>query len=235
MFVQMKQLLVAAALIAGCRPSDGSQSAPSASAQPKAAVAGSASDSARIDSLLARADAGRIQGSPSASIWLVEISDFQCPFCKRWHDEVYPAIKRDYIDRGIVRMAYVNLPLQMHAHALPAAEAALCAAVQDKFWPMHDKLFATQERWAAMANPAALFDSLARAVSVSSTEWRECVRGQLMRRVVNGDRARAEGVGVRSTPVFFVGDEPIQGAAPLDTFRVVIERARAKAAARSPK
>lgn len=235
MFVQMKQLLLAAALLAGCRPSDsGSQSSPSASARTKAAAARSAADSARIDSLLTRADAGRIQGSPSASIWLVEISDFQCPFCKRWHDEVYPVIKRDYIDRGIVRMAYVNLPLQMHAHALPAAEAALCAAVQNKFWPMHDQLFATQERWAALATPGALFDSLARSVGVTAPDWRECVRGQLMRRVVNGDLARAAAVGVRSTPVFFVGDEPIQGAAPLDTFRVVIERARAKAAARSP-
>lgn len=167
-------------------------------------------------------------------MWLVEISDFQCPFCKRFHDETYPAIKREYIDRGIVRMAYVNLPLQMHQHALPAAEAAMCAAVQDKFWPMHDKLFDTQEQWAAMPSPAQLFDSLALSAGVNAAAWRECIRGQAMRRVINGDRARASSTGVRSTPTFFVGDEPIEGAAPIDTFRVAIERARAKTAGRSP-
>ena len=233
----MKGLLLALVLLAGCRPADGgTQSAPGSAAGKNTPAASAAPDTSRINALLARADAGRIQGSRTAAVWLVEISDFQCPFCKRWHDEVYPVIQREYIAPGHVRMAYVNLPLSIHQHAPAAAEAALCASVQDRFWPMHDKLFATQERWAKMPGVAALFDSLAVSTGVNANEWRDCMRSGVMRRVISGDQARATASGVRSTPVFFVGDQPIQGAAPIGDFRAAIERARAKAppAGRSP-
>ena len=88
----------------------------------------SRADSLRVDSLLQLADAGRIQGSASAPVWLVEVSDFQCPYCKQWHEQVYPAIKKDYIDRGIVRMAYVHMPLNIHPNAQPAAQRDASAA-----------------------------------------------------------------------------------------------------------
>lgn len=226
----MKGLLLALLLLAGCRSADGgTQSAPGSAASKDTPTASAAQDTARINALLARADAGRIQGSRSAAVWLVEISDFQCPFCKRWHDEVYPVIQREYIAPGHVRMAYVNLPLSIHQHALAAAEAALCTAAQDKFWPMHDKLFATQERWAKLPSVEALFDSLAASTGVNASDWRECMRSGVMRRVIGGDQGRATASGVRSTPTFFVGDQPIEGAAPVADFRAAIERARAKA------
>lgn len=225
-------------LLAACRPSDGrSRAAPGSTsvAAPAAGIGGvGTADSARIDSLLQRADAGRIQGAADAPVWLVEISDFQCPFCKRFHDEVYPAIKREYIDRGIVRMAYVHLPLNIHQHAEAAAEASLCAAAQQRFWPLHDKLFETQNRWAGMDDAAALFDSLAVASGVNATDWRDCMRSGVMQRVINGDRTRAASVGARSTPIFFVGNEPIQGLVPFEAFRQAIERARANAGRSGP-
>src|SRR5262245_4988623 len=108
MFRSMKRLLAAALLLVGCRPADGeSQSAPGTPA--KAAQTARSADSARVEALLQRADAGRIQGSRTAPVWLIEISDFQCPFCKRWHDETYPLIQREFIQPGVVRMAYINL------------------------------------------------------------------------------------------------------------------------------
>jgi protein-disulfide isomerase len=232
----MKRLFLAALLVTGCRPSDGgSQTTPSSASGTASPAPRAATDSARIDSLLGRADEGRIQGSSSAPVWLVEISDFQCPFCKRWHDEVYPTIKREYIDPGHVRMAYVHLPLSsIHPHALPAAEASLCASVQGRFWPMHDKLFDTQPMWAKLPNAARVFDSLATSVGVDMAKFSECMSSHVMRRVVNGDMARATSAGAHSTPVFFVGDEPIQGLAPIDVFRGAIARARAKAGRRPP-
>src|SRR5918999_4616404 len=75
------------------------------------------------DTLTARADAARIQGSASAPVWVVEVSDFQCPFCKTWHDSVYRALRREFVEPGTVRLAYINYPLPTHANALPAAEA----------------------------------------------------------------------------------------------------------------
>jgi protein-disulfide isomerase len=186
-------------------------------------------DSLRVDSLLARADAGRILGSPTATVWIVELSDFECPYCKRWHDEVYPAIKREFVDKGLVRMAYVQYPLSMHKHAQPAAVASMCASEQDKFWPMHDKLFTTQKSWTPLASTAKYFDSLAVASGVDAARWRRCVNEGHMRRIVNADIARGAQIGVRSTPTFFVGDEPILGAMPIDSFRVAINRQLAKA------
>lgn len=179
-----------------------------------------------------RADRARIQGDSTAPVWIVEISDFQCPFCKQWHDETYASVVRDYVAKGIVRMAYLHLPLAMHQHAFHAAEASMCAAAQNRFWQMHDKLFDTQKRWAGMTNVAPLFDSLAVASGVSGPEWRECMRSMVMRRVINGDRTRAASAGVTSTPVFFVGDERVMGAEPTQRFRDAIERARAKVARR---
>ena len=227
MFRIMKRALVVACLITfGCRPSD-SQSTPA-----KAPPTAQPGDSAGQNALLERADMGRIQGAPNAPIWLVEISDFQCPYCKQWHDETYPLIKREFIDPGHVRMAYVNLPLSsIHPHAAPAAEAAMCAAAQNRFWQVHDALFATQNQWKDMRDATAKFDSLTLATGVNEAQWRQCIQSQIMRRLLNGDRQRAGMAGVTSTPVFFVGEEMIRGAAPIADFRAAIERARAKASA----
>src|SRR5881628_2741765 len=119
----MQRPLLVVAFIVGCRPS-GQQNTTArgttSAAQPSAAAA----DSARADSLLQRADRARIQGDSAAPVWIVELSDFQCPYCKQWHDETYPVIVRDYVAKGQVRLAYVNYPLQQHVHALRAAEAA---------------------------------------------------------------------------------------------------------------
>lgn len=164
-------------------------------------------------------------------MWIVEVSDFQCPFCKEWHDRTYPEVAREFIKTGVVRMAYVNFPLGQHPQAMPAAEAAMCAAAQDRFWPMHDAIFATQARWGALSDATAVFDSLARSVGASMVEWRACMRDGTMRRLIDADRSRGLSAGVSSTPTFFVGDEPIAGAAPIEEFRRLIERARAKAKA----
>ena len=220
------------ALALACRPSDGAQTSaatpgtPAAQTSPTASPAQGVSDTARESKTLERADAARIQGAATAPVWVVEISDFQCPYCKMWHDSVYPAIKKQYVDAGVVRMAYVNLPLSMHQNAVPAAEAAMCAAAQDKFWQMHDALFATQEKWGTLDKPGKLLDSLATSVGVDGQVWRDCMASGLMRRVINGDRARAAQTGARSTPTFFVGSQPILGAQPADSFRKYIELAR---------
>jgi len=246
----MQRLLLIAAFAVACRQSDGatqgaSNTTPAAATPaPPPATASNASggsqgsDSARDNATLERADAARIQGAKNAPVWFIEISDFQCPYCKQFHDSIYPAIKKQYVDAGIVRMAYLNLPLSsIHMNAEPAAEAAMCAAAQDKFWPMHDRLFDTQDRWKNDPKPARLMDSLAVAVGADGATWRACMAGGLMKRIVSGDRARAAASGARSTPTFFIGDERFAGLAPSATetigaFKRAIERERAKKAGR---
>ena len=232
MFVQMKRLLFAALVLGGCRSST-PQNTP---AREDTAAARRAADSARADSILQRADKARIRGDSSAPVWVVEISDFQCPFCRQWHDETYPSLLREYVATGRVRMAYVNYPLQQHVHAFHAAEAAMCAAAQNRFWQMHDALFGSQRRWTEMSDTAAaaMFDSLAASTGAERGEWQQCMQSGVMKRLINADRNRGTSIGVRSTPTFFVGDEVLQGAQPISAFRAAIERARAKAAGRTP-
>jgi protein-disulfide isomerase len=200
--------------------------APVASASAAPSPAPSTGDSA---TLLAKADRGRIRGDSSAKIWIIIVSDFQCPYCRQWHEESFASVVRDYVNTKKVRIAYVNLPLQMHANAIPSAEAAMCASVQGKFWEMHDALFRTQAKWAAMQQPNSLFDSLATSVGVQAAPYRSCVESKATQPMITADIQRVSDAGVQSTPTFFIGDERIEGAVPLPELRAAIDRALAKA------
>jgi protein-disulfide isomerase len=180
--------------------------------------------------LLQRADRGRIQGDGAAPVWVIVASDFQCPYCQVWHTETYPALVKDYVRTGKIRMAYLNYPLNSHRNAWPAAEAAMCASAQGMFWEMHDAIFANQGLWSGMANAMQLFDSLAvNKFALNADEWRSCMSSHATAPLVQADFERLRGAGVESTPSFFVGDRGISGAQPTDVFRAAIEQALAKA------
>ena len=134
-------------------------------------------------------------------------------------------VKREYVDAGRARLAYINFPIASHANAQPAAEAAMCAGAQDRFWQMHDALFDTQSTWSAMANASALFDSLAGTAGVDRTAWRRCMSSHAMQPSVEADYARATQAGVNSTPSFFVNGQLMRGAAPTADFRRVLDAA----------
>jgi protein-disulfide isomerase len=207
------ELAAALLLVAACSRGDAAGSA----GKSAAAVASAASTAApaaigAADSINARADRGRILGDSNAKVWLVMASDFQCPFCKQWHDASFPNIVQKYVKSGRVRMAYLNMPLSMHQFALPAAEAAMCASVQDKFWPMHDSLFATQKIWEVLQSPASFFDTLANHNHVDMGPWRTCVSQHLTRPLIEADYDRARQTGVTSTPTFIVGATKLASA-----------------------
>jgi protein-disulfide isomerase len=161
-------------------------------------------------------------------VWLIMVSDFQCPYCKQWHDDSYAAVAREYVASGRVRAAFVNFPLDQHAQATPSAEAAMCASAQGKFWPYHTALFETQERWGRMDDAAAVYDSLATAVGADVVRFRSCTASHVMRPLVEADRDRMTRAGVRSTPSFFVGDQQLAGALPTSAFRQALDAALAK-------
>jgi protein-disulfide isomerase len=175
------------------------------------------------DSLAALADAARIQGASTAPLWVVEVSDFQCPFCKTWHDSVYRAFRREFVTSGTVRFAYINYPLPNHANAMPAAEAAMCAGVQGKFWEMHDGLFERQHEWAHVPNASPVFDSIARAQGVEVAAMRQCISSGAVRALIRADVDRAQETGVQGTPSFLVGgDVLLRGMQPLENLRRAI-------------
>jgi protein-disulfide isomerase len=139
-------------------------------------------------------------------------------------------LDKEYVQTGKVRLAYLNFPLtSIHRNARASAEAAMCASVQNKFWPLHDALFASQARWEGAVDPMPAFDSLAVAAGVNPVAWRSCMTSHATGPLIDADRDRSKSAGVQSTPTFFVGDRKLEGAYPADSFRVAIEAALAKA------
>jgi protein-disulfide isomerase len=186
-------------------------------------------DSAR-KALLARADLGRIKGDSAAPVWLVVVSDFQCPYCKVWHDETAPRIEREYVRTGKVRVAYLNFPINSHRNAWPAHEAAMCAAEQDRFWPVADALFATQAAWKGRGDAAAYFDSLTSTLSLDHDRLQRCIADGKLRPLIQADFDRSQRIGVGSTPSFFIGDRMLIGAQPFEAFKSALDAAIASTA-----
>jgi protein-disulfide isomerase len=202
-----------AACLSACSRSEGAtradaKSAPAAPAAATGTSSGAGATALPTDSISQKADAGRIAGPESGKLWVIMASDFQCPFCKQWHDAGFAKVM-DYAKTGKIRLAFINMPLSMHANAMPAAEAAMCAAVQGKFWEMHESLFKTQEGWAELPNASAKFEALATAAGVNMPQWRECVSKHLTAALITADRDRLRAAGVNSTPTFFVNGKMI--------------------------
>jgi protein-disulfide isomerase len=227
--VRLAAILVAATAFTACSRSE----TPAAAAHEVTASAGDVAPPIGTadyeDTVSVLADKARIRGAATAPVWLVEVSDFQCPFCKQWHDESFAKLDQEYVKTGKVRIAYLNFPLtRIHPNAQAAAEAAMCAGVQGKFWELHESLFQTQKRWAELKSPMAVFDSLARAAGVDHKRWSNCMTTHATAKIIAADRDRSGRAGVESTPTFFVGDRALAGAYPVDTFRVAIDQALAK-------
>ena len=199
------------------------------------ATAPAASRSNLNDAAITSADKGRIAGDSSAKTWVIIASDFQCPFCRQWHEESYREFMQEYVRSGKVKVAYINFPLGQHQNAVPSAQAAMCASVQNKFWQYHDALFDSQKRWEEMPEPRPVLDSIAKAVGVDFAEWKKCVDSDRMLPLIFADRDRAAAAGVRSTPSFLVGGQIIAGAVPMSDLRPVIDSAIAKAGSSPPR
>ena len=180
-----------------------------------------------VDSFTQRIDASRISGDSTAKVWMIMVSDFQCPYCKQWHDESFAALRREYVENGKVRLAYYNFPLTIHPNAVPAAEAAMCAGAQNKFWPMHDALFASQATWAGLKDPSAVFDSLGTKVGLNTQSFNSCRATHATLPMIKADQDRAERAGVQSTPTIIIGNKLIAGAQPTDNFRRALDAALA--------
>ncbi len=210
-------LLAVLAAALGCTPSEGARQAP-------AGETAAATDTTGADSLAhAVADSARITGSANAALWIVEISDFQCPYCKMWHDSTYESLMESYVRTGKARFAYLNLPLPNHANAMPAAEAAMCAGLQGKFWEMHDALFKAQQEWSGLANPWPVFTALATQRGVDAAAVRACADKDVLVPLIQADAARAVEAGVQSTPTFLIGSVMLSGAYPFQAMRQVID------------
>ena len=166
----------------------------------------------------------RSKGSPTAPITVYEMSDFQCPFCRRHAIEVFPALDKEYIATGKVRWVFVNLPItSIHANSVAAASFAMCAARQDKFWPAHDLLFKHQETWAPLKNPVPFLMTLADSLKLARPALTACLSKPETVKQIQADAEGAAKSGAQSTPTFYIDGALIIGAQPPQLFRMVLD------------
>ena len=161
-----------------------------------------------------------VRGNPSAAITIVEFSDFQCPFCARVNPTL-DRVRQTYGDR--VKIVFKDYPLPNHPQAPKAAEAARCAGEQNKFWEMHDAMFANQR---ALEVPQ--LKQTARAIGLNGTSFDQCLDSSKYEATVRGGSELGERMGVNSTPTLYVNGRPLIGAMPFENFKQVIDEELAK-------
>jgi protein-disulfide isomerase len=170
-------------------------------------------------------------GPADAPITIVEFSDYQCPYCTRWHEDTYKPLFDAY--PGKIRLVYRNYPLSFHQNAMMGAEAALCAGDQSQYWAMHDKLFEEKD----MMNNAQgttldvdTFVQFATDIGLDGPTFKECLTTEKYKSQVQQDQAYADSLptengepAVGGTPTFFINGTRLVGAYPLSTFKQIID------------
>lgn len=165
-------------------------------------------------------------GSERAKVTIVEFSDFECPFCRRFWKDTLPQIKNEYIDTGKVKFVYRDYPLPFHPGAQPAAEGAECADDQGKFWEMHDKIFAEQEKQGQGTIQFGVQDvkTWASQIGLDINSFNQCLDSGKYKSEVEKDFADGSAYGVSGTPTLFINGSPIVGAQPFSVFKAEIDK-----------
>ena len=161
-------------------------------------------------------DGAPFKGATNAPVTIVEFSDFHCPFCRR----VLPTLAQlesKYEDK--IKLVFRDFPIEnLHPGAAKAHEAARCASEQGKFWPYHDKLFASPPK----SSPEIL-KGLAKEVGLDMSAFETCFDAGKYQAAVKKDIEEGQRVGVTGTPAFFINGRLVSGAQPLDAFARVID------------
>ena len=164
-------------------------------------------------------------GKADAPVTMVEFTDYECPFCRAFHNASFEAIKRKYIDTGKVRYVSRDYPLPFHPRALPAAKVARCAGEQGKFWEMRHALITNALDTETMVK-------LAGDMKLDQKKLSACISDERVSKSLEADIADAENTaGVSGTPTFVIGrssgdsvqGEKIVGAQPLPQFEARIQ------------
>jgi len=157
-------------------------------------------------------------GPDDAKIVIVEFSDFQCPYCRRFHEDTYQALLDAY--PGQIRFVYRNLPLPptMHPDAMSAAIASLCANDQNAYWDYHEKLFSSESLG------EETYIQYATDLGLNVEEFTACLSSGKHDEFIKQDTDFSTNLGVQSTPTFFINGLALIGAQPLSSFQQLIDK-----------
>ncbi len=157
-----------------------------------------------------------VKGAKSAKVTIVEFSDFQCPFCSNVNPTINEVMKKY---SGKVKLTYKFLPLPMHPEAKIAAQAAVAAQKQGKFWEMHDLLFSHQT--------ALKYEQLvgyAKDLGLDQKKFEKDMNDPKTMQRIEGEMKQAQGVGLGGTPSFLINGVTLVGAVPESEFSRIIDK-----------
>jgi len=176
-----------------------------------------------------------VLGEKNAKVTLIDFTDYECPFCKRYFDDTFVQIKKDYIDTGKIKYVVRDLPLSFHANAHKEAQAAECAREQggdEVYYKYHDEIF---KRTTSNGTGLALdkLSVIANDLGLNGNTLQSCLDSEKYKSEVDKDLADAASVGASGTPTFFVGKSgpdgvitgtKIVGAQPYSAFQTEIDK-----------
>ena len=155
------------------------------------------------------------KGPADAKVTIIEVSDFQCPFCNRVNPTIKQILEAYPKD---VRIVWANNPLGFHKDAMPAAEAAYAAHEQGKFWEFHDKIFANQRELTREK-----FEQYAQELGLDMAKFKASLDSGKHKAQIQKEQALYTSRGARGTPGFFINGRLHSGAQPFDSFKRVID------------
>jgi protein-disulfide isomerase len=170
-------------------------------------------------------------GREDAPVTMVEFTDYQCPFCRRFETESFAQLKKEYIDTGKLRFVSRDLPLEFHPNAPGAAVAARCAGEQNKFWEMRDAMMLDT---ATDLGPDSLL-KYGQKTNLDMTAYSACLKEKKFTEAIKKDTADAGALGISGTPSFIIGKSDkteiagvrIVGAVPFAVYDSAIKDALA--------
>jgi protein-disulfide isomerase len=173
---------------------------------------------------------GHDVGVPSAPVTVVEFADFGCPYCAEFARDVWPTVRKEYVETGKVRWKYVPFVMGMFPNGAEATRAAECAGAQGEpaFWAMYDRLFQRQPEWKMIRSPGGLFARYATDLHLDARAFGSCYAADARRGRVTAANDASSKLGVRVTPTFFVNGQRLEGALALADFRMVLQQSGAR-------
>lgn len=170
-------------------------------------------------------------GDKDAPVTIIEFSDYQCPFCRRFWTDTLPQLKDQYLNTGKARLIYRDFPLDFHLAAQAAAETAECAGDQERYWEMHDKIFNEQGRQGegTISFTEQDLKQWAKEIGLKTKTFNQCLTDGKYRNEVKKDLEDGVRAGVSGTPTFFINGRVLVGAQPLAAFQAIIEEELKKA------
>ena len=167
------------------------------------------------------------QGDAKAPIVVIEFSDFQCPFCKRFHDQVESRIVADYVKTGKIKLSYKHFAF-LGDESRWAGQAAECAADENRFWDFHELLFTHQagENGGAFTKDNLIV--LAKQINMDTPAFETCLKSDKTLDRVQTDTTEGNKLGVRGTPTFVIDGKLVVGAQPYEAFKAAIDEALKK-------